>query len=190
MSDFPDKPIFLTGFMATGKTKVGRILAARLHRAFVDTDDWVVDVAQKTIPEIFAQDGEAAFRQLEHRAVVEASQMGRAVISLGGGAIAQARNWDAIRNAGVCLCLRASAHTIFERVRRKRDKRPLLAGLDDGELKNQIEEMLSTREPFYARADAFVTSTDDRTPEDTAAMALMALQRVFAFENKIPLESG
>ena len=189
MSDFPDKPIFLTGFMATGKTKVGRILAARLRRAFVDTDDWVVDVAQKTIPEIFAQDGEAAFRRLEHRAVVEASQMGRVVVSLGGGAIAQARNRDAIRNAGVCLCFRASVHTIFERVRRKRDKRPLLAGLDDGELKNQIEAMLSTREPFYARADAFVTSTDDRTPEDTATLALVALQRVFTSADEIPSES-
>ena len=185
MFDFPDKPIFLTGFMATGKTKVGRILAVRLQRAFVDTDDWVVNAAGKTIPEIFAQDGEAAFRQWEHRAIRKASQMGRVIVSLGGGAIAQPRNWDAIRNSGVCLCLRASVHTIFERVRRKRDKRPLLTGLDDEGLKKKIEKMLLDREPFYACADAFVTSTDDRTPEDTAAMALRALQRVFASADEI-----
>ena len=173
--DLPDKPIFVTGFMATGKTRVGRVLAARLQRAFVDTDEWVVDAAGKTIPEIFARDGEAAFRALEHRAIREASQMGRVVVSLGGGAIAQACNWDVIRASGVCLCLRASVQTIFERVNRKRDKRPLLAGLDDEGLKNKIVEMLAEREPFYARADAFATSTNDRTPEATATLALKAL---------------
>ncbi len=179
MSDLPDKPIFLTGFMATGKTKVGRVLAAWLQRPFVDTDDWVVEAAGKTIPEIFEQDGEAAFRQWEHKAIIEASQRGPVIVSLGGGAIAQERNWAVIRKTGVCLCFRASVHTIFERVCRKRDKRPLLAGLDDDGLKNKIAEMLADREPFYARADAFANSTNDRTPEDTARMALVALQCVF-----------
>ena len=78
----------------------------------------------------------------------------------------------------MCLCFRASVDTIFERVSRKRDKRPLLAGLDDEGLKNKIEVMMAERERFYARADAFATSTNDRSPEDTAETALIELQRV------------
>jgi len=180
MVDLPDKPIFLTGFMATGKTKVGHILAGWLQRDFVDTDELLIEAVGKTIPEIFEQDGEPAFRQFEHEAVIKASQMGPVIVSLGGGAITYERNWEVIRKNSVCLCFRASVDTIFERVSLKRDERPLLAGLDDGALRDKIEGMLAEREPFYARADAFATSSEDRTPEDTAKMALMALQDVFA----------
>ncbi len=175
----PDKPIFLTGFMATGKSKVGRILAERLGRAFVDTDDLVVEAAGKSIPDIFAQDGEPVFRQLEHEAIQRASQMPCAIISLGGGAVTQERNWDVIRASGVCLCFRASVETIYERVSRKRDERPLLAGLDDDGLRQRIKEMLEKRAPFYNRADAFVTSSDEYSPEDMAEVALDALKEVF-----------
>lgn len=174
-----DKPIFLTGFMATGKSKVGRILAERLGRVFVDTDEMVAEAAGKAIPEIFAQDGEAAFRQLEHEAVRRASQMPHAVVSLGGGAVTQKRNWEVIRATGVCLCFEASADTIFERVSRKREERPLLAGLDDAGLRHKIETMLAVRAPFYARADGFVTSTDDLSPEDVADISLAELRRVW-----------
>ena len=178
MFDLPDKPIFLTGFMATGKTRVGRILAGWLNRTFVDTDELVVDAAGKTIPEIFEEGSETAFRQLEHQAVIVASKMDNVIVSLGGGAITQERNWAVIRKTGVCLCFRASVNTIFERVSGKRDERPLLSGLDDEDLKNKIEEMMADRERFYVRADAFATSTIDCTPQDTAETALIELQRV------------
>lgn len=173
-----DKPIFLTGFMATGKSKVGRVLAAQLGRVFVDTDEMIVEAAGKTIPEIFEHDGEPVFRQLEHEAIQKASQMGQAIVSLGGGAITQDRNWDVIRATGVCLCFTASVETIFERVSRKRDERPLLAGLDDDGLRNKILTMLETRDPFYQKADAFVVSSEDRTPEETAVLALAELKKV------------
>ena len=175
---FQDKPIFLTGFMATGKSKVGPLLADRLGRVFVDTDDMVVASAGKTIPEIFEQDGESVFRQLEHEAIQQASLMDRIIVSLGGGAIAQARNWDVIGATGVCLCFNASVETIFERVSRRRDERPLLMGLDDEGLRHKIKTMLQERDPFYKKADAFVTSTEERSPEETADMALAALEKV------------
>jgi shikimate kinase len=177
--DFPDKPIFLTGFMATGKTKVGRVLAEWLVRKFVDTDELVVEAAGKSIPDIFEQDGEAVFRQLEHEAVIRASQMSDVIVSLGGGAIAQERNWDVIRATGVCLCFRASVDTIFERVSRKRDERPLLAGLDDDGLRDKIEGLLADREALYGQSDTFVTSTEDQTPEDTAEIVLAKLKGLF-----------
>ena len=99
-------------------------------------------------------------------------------ISLGGGAITQGRNWHVIRATGVCLCFRASVETIFERVERKRDERPLLAGLDDAGLRAKIETMLEERAQFYERADAFVISTEDRTPEEVAELALAELRKV------------
>lgn len=173
-----DKPIFLTGFMATGKSKVGPILADGLGRVFVDTDEMIVETAGKSIPEIFEQDGEPVFRQLEHEAVKRASEMKNVIISLGGGAITQARNWDVIRQTGVCLCFLASLETIFERVSRKRHERPLLAGLDDDGLRDKITTMLKERDPFYKKADAFVTSVEDRSPEETALLALAELKKV------------
>ena len=170
------RQLFLTGFMATGKSKVGRILAERLGRFFVDTDELIVDWAGKTIPEIFAEDGESAFRRIEHDCVVRASQMPHAVIALGGGAITRDANWEVIRATGVCLCFRASAQTIFDRVSRS-EERPLLAGLDDAGRMAKIREMLAAREPFYCRADAFVTSTDAWEPEETAEAALEVLRK-------------
>ena len=179
LPDLADKPIFLTGFMATGKTKVGRVLAEWLSREFVDTDELVVEAAGQSIPDIFEQDGEATFRQLEHEAVIKAAQMANVIVSLGGGAITQERNWEVIRATGVCLCFRASIDTIFERISRKHDERPLLAGLDDDGLRDKIEGMLADRETSYGQSDAFVTSTEDRTPEETAELALEELKGLF-----------
>jgi 3-dehydroquinate synthase/shikimate kinase/3-dehydroquinate synthase len=176
MVPFLDKPIFITGFMATGKSKVGRLLAERLERAFVDTDEMIVEVAGKSISEIFEQDGEPVFRQMEHDCVNRASRMDSAVISLGGGAITQERNWEVIRETGLCLCLRASAETIFDRVSR-REERPLLAGLDDEGRMQKIRALLQEREPFYSRADVFVTSTENQTPDETAEIAIWEVKR-------------
>ena len=136
-----------------------------------------VHVAGKTIPEIFAQDGEAVFRRIERACVLRASRMGEVVVALGGGAITEEANWETIRETGICLCLRASPETIFKRVRRA-DDRPLMAGLDDAARMARIRRMLAEREPFYRRADAFVTSTEDRTPAETADLALAALERI------------
>jgi shikimate kinase len=172
-----DTPIFLTGFMATGKSKVGLILAGQMGRMFVDTDEMVVVSAGKSIPSIFEEDGEGAFRQWEHEAILGASRMENVMVSLGGGAIAHARNWDVIRSTGVCLCFTASVETIFERVSRKRHERPLLAGLDDTGLENKIRTMLAEREAFYRQADVFVDSSEGRTPEETAELARAALER-------------
>ncbi len=173
-----DKPIFLTGFMATGKSKVGRVLATLLGRVFVDTDEMIVEMTGKSIPEIFEQDGESVFRELEHKAILQASQMADVIVSLGGGAITQARNWDVIQKTGVCLCFTASVETIFERVSRKRHERPLLMGLDDDGLRNKIKTMLQERDVFYKQADAFVNSTETCSPEETAERALVALEKV------------
>ena len=171
-----DRQIFLTGFMATGKSKIGPILARRLDRIFVDTDELIVEAAGKSIPRIFAEDGEAAFRRIERGCVAHAAGMPAAVIALGGGALTQEGNWDTIRASGVCLCLQASAETIFTRLRRTEGERPLMAGLTDEDRMAKIRSMLAARAPFYDRADAFVASTEDRAPEETVQLAVSALE--------------
>src|SRR5437762_10029536 len=108
--------IVLTGFMGTGKSGVGRRLATRLGRAFVDTDQLVERRAGKSVAAIFADDGEPAFRALERDAVATAAARGDAVIAVGGGAVLDATNLTRLRAAGVVVCLTAAAETILRRV--------------------------------------------------------------------------
>ncbi len=176
MNRLQGRHIFLTGFMATGKSKIGPILAQRLGRVFVDTDEMIVETAGKSIPRIFAEDGEAAFRRIERGCVVRAGGMRDAVIALGGGAVTHEENWDTIRASGVCLCLRASAETIFMRLRRVEGERPLMAGLNDEDRMAKIRSMQAARAPFYERADVFVESAECRTLEETVELAVLALK--------------
>lgn len=169
-------PIFLTGFMATGKSRVGRLVARYLNRDFVDTDGLIEDRAGKPISRIFADEGEEAFRQLEFECVCEAAGRPQSVVALGGGAITQERNRDAIREAGgVLVCLEADLETILDRVSR-RDTRPLLAGLSREAKREKICQMLAERAPYYAMSDFAVGSSEDATVDETAAQLIDTLE--------------
>lgn len=171
-------PVFLTGFMGVGKTRVGRILARQLGRCFLDTDLMVEQRAGKSISEIFAAEGEARFRQLEHACVLETCQRPDAVVALGGGAITRADNIAAVRCAGVLVCLKADVDTIFARVRR-RSNRPLLAGLTPPAQRAKIKFLLRERAPYYEQAHLALYTTQAQTPEDTAGQ-LRALLESYA----------
>ena len=168
-------PIFLTGFMGVGKTRVGRILAQQLGRSFLDTDRMIEQRAGKTIAEIFADEGEAHFRQLERDCVLETCQRPDAVVALGGGAVTRADNVEAVRCAGVLVCLKADVDTIFARVSR-RTNRPLLAGLDPQAQRAKIESLLRERTPYYDQAHIELYTTQAQTPEDTAGQLLALLE--------------
>ncbi len=157
-------PIFLTGFMGTGKTRIGSLLARCLGRTFVDTDHLIEAQSGKTIPEIFADDGEEHFRHLERDCVAQAAANPDAVVALGGGAITREENWQTIRHAGVLICLEANVETIFERVGRKED-RPLLAGLDEAQKKEKIRRMLRERATYYERAHIRLHTNNDEVAE-------------------------
>ena len=160
-------PVFLTGFMGVGKTRVGLILARQLGRCFLDTDRMVEQRAGKSIAEIFADEGEAHFRQLERDCVLKTCQRLDAVVALGGGAITRADNVEAVRCAGVLVCLKADVDTIFARISRCTN-RPLLAGLEPREQRAKIESLLRARAPFYDQAHIELYTTQTQTPEDTA----------------------
>lgn len=171
-----DLPVFLTGFMGVGKSKIGTLLAQRLGRVFLDTDQMVEEQAGKTISEIFASQGEARFRQLERACVAAAAARQDAVIALGGGAIVQAENREQIRRSGVLVCIEADVDTILERVGRRED-RPLLAGLNPAAKRAKIERLLSERTPFYECADIRVQSSQERAPEETTEVLIESLEK-------------
>jgi len=155
--------IFFTGFMASGKSRTGRALAERLNWPFVDTDSLIVEKAGKTISEIFEQEGEAAFRAKEKEVIAEiCSNETPHVVSLGGGALTQAENIQAIRKSGTLIRLWAKPEILSERIGRK-NTRPLLANLTDEERLAKIKVMLKEREANYALADFSVESTNDYT---------------------------
>ena len=168
-------PIFLTGFMGVGKTQVGRILARELGRSFLDTDRMIEQRAGKSIAKIFADEGEAYFRQLERDCVLKTCQRPDAVVALGGGAITRADNIAAVRCAGILVCLKADVETIFARVS-LRSNRPLLAGLDPQAQRAKIESLLRERAPYYDQAHIELYTTQAQTPEDTAGQLLALLE--------------
>jgi shikimate kinase len=147
--------IILTGFMGTGKTTIGRQLAQRLGKGFVDTDQRIEQLEGRSVADIFAAAGEAYFRELERRVVAEAVKMD-AVIATGGGAIVDAASFACLRAAGPIICLTADVEVILQRTARDTN-RPLL---EAHERRKRVEELLRTRTAAYACADVtFDTST-------------------------------
>jgi shikimate kinase len=163
----PDAPIFLIGFMATGKTTVGRLLAARLGYRLVDLDEMIAREAGRTVPQIFDAEGEAGFRAREARAVAAAAAETRVVVSTGGGAACREDNLGTMLAAGRVVALTVTPE---EAVRRARGGagRPLLAGPDP---LGKARALLAARAPFYARAHLSV-DTVGRSPDDVAREVL------------------
>jgi shikimate kinase len=158
--------------MGAGKSAVGRALAARLGREFVDTDAEIEKAAGASVGEIFEREGEAGFRARE-RAAVEAVA-GRAVVAaLGGGAIAQPGAAERLAATGVVVYLRARPETLAARVG-DAEARPLLRGLDAGGRAARLAELLAAREPAYATA-AVVVDTDGL---DVARVADAVVERL------------
>ena len=155
--------ITLTGFMGSGKTTVGKVLADFLGCPFFDLDEVVVKKAGKSIPEIFAQDGEAAFRQLEARLLrqmVEKYTENTVVLALGGGAVMNPASAALLNEKTVCIYLRATLETLLERLSGETAGRPLA---DDG-----LAERLAAREPVYEETAHVVIDTDGLSPDEVA----------------------
>ena len=144
----------LVGFMGTGKSCVGRVAADTLHFTFLDTDHVIEARAGKTISDIFAQDGEPAFRQWERRIVEELTRRQNTVIATGGGLPADEANLASLKTHALVVCLWAPPETIWERVR-SHDHRPLL---NEPDPLVKIRELLAVRESFYRQADVLVNT--------------------------------
>jgi len=155
------KNIVLTGFMGTGKTTVGKILAKKLNRPFFDTDTMIEDQLSASISEIFKSLGEKQFREYESQVIKLMSSMDGCVISCGGGVVLNKSNVDLLRKNGIIVNLFASPQNIFKRVHYE-DTRPLLKKLLNP--LEGIKQMLEDRKTAYNNCDIAV-NTDDLTPE-------------------------
>ena len=141
--------IALIGFMGTGKTAAGKALADRLGKEFIELDSLIEQKAGKTIPEIFQQDGEIAFRELEIETAKGVSGKKNAVIACGGGIVLNKINIDRLRKESLIFYLTAMPEVILKRTSGDKNERPLLKSADKVA---RIEELLRFRKPFYERA--------------------------------------
>lgn len=151
-----NRNLVLLGFMGTGKSALGRRLAELARRPFLDMDAELERRAGKPVARIFAEDGEAAFRDMETRLAEEWGGKEGAVISCGGGVVLRAENLQALGRNGVLVCLTARPEVILERTSRSK-KRPLLAGEDR---EQKIRDLLAARAPFYAKIPIQVDTSD------------------------------
>ena len=164
--------IALIGFMAAGKSTVGRILADRLGYGFVDTDEEIVKRTCKEITEIFDSEGETAFRALEKRVVAEASASENTVIACGGGVVLDQGNVDAIRSTSRLVLLTANVEETLDRVKGD-GSRPLL------NVRNREEAVtarLEERMPHYLKAADAIVDTTGLTLKEVADRVIQLLE--------------
>lgn len=157
------RPIVLVGMMGAGKTTVGRRLAARLGRHFVDSDEEVERAAGMSIEDIFAAHGEADFRQGEVRVIARLLKDKDLVLGTGGGAFMNGETRALVRECAVSVWMRADFELLFQRVQR-RSNRPLLKTANP---RQTLMDLIDRRYPTYAEADVTVVSTD--VPQDQVA---------------------
>lgn len=152
--------IFLTGFMGSGKSYTAQRLAARLGYPFLDLDDWIEEVAQKTIAEIFQAEGEGGFRELERMTLQQLEQLPNLVLATGGGAPCHADNLAWMKAHGLVVYLRTPVDILFRRLRPEITHRPLLRGKDDDALRNFIEGKLAERQGCYEQAHVIIDQAE------------------------------
>ncbi len=162
MLPWSGKNIYFLGFMASGKSRIGREFAALLGWPFFDTDALIEKKAGKRISKIFADEGEVAFRALETEVIRELALKKNNVIALGGGAVLRDENWQIISASGITICLTAPVETLADRIARNR-RRPLMANLSPQERIAKIKKMLAERQPFYDRAQFTFSGSNHRS---------------------------
>ncbi len=170
--------IALIGFMATGKSAVGKVLAEKLRRKFVELDSLIEQKAGKSIPEIFQQNGEVAFRELEIEVAKEITSQKNLVIACGGGIVLNKINIDRLKTSSVIVCLTACPNIILKRTLADGEGRPLLNVSDRA---SEIRELLRFREPFYKRAADIKLNTSKLDIDSVAEQIITKLEEDESF---------
>ncbi|MGA8848691.1 MAG: 3-dehydroquinate synthase [Dehalococcoidia bacterium] len=183
--------LIITGFSGTGKSLVAMEVALRLNWDFLDTDDEIIKQTGKPIAEIFRQDGEGKFRELERETIRKACQQRQTVIAIGGGAIVDPQNYELLAQTGLIACLEAKPETIYERLFHEAARspetevRPLLA--TDNPLE-RIRQLKASRQPYYAKAD-WTIHTDGLSINEVVEEVIRAsrlLRRAHPHLNPLP----
>ena len=157
------KNIVLIGFMATGKSSVAHLLAKRLNKRVVSTDSLIEKKSKKTIPQIFKQDGEIRFRELEIQVVKKVSEMKNIIVDCGGGVVLNKINIDRLKKNGIIILLTARPEEILKRENKEKGARPLLSKKEKLKV---IKELLNFRKPFYEGSCDYKINTSKLSIEE------------------------
>ncbi len=160
--------------MGAGKTTVGKQLAEKLDRPFVDLDDVIEKEADLTIPLIFKKYGEKFFRQLETDCLQRITHYPGKVIATGGGIILIAQNRKLMKSTGTTVYLKWQTNILYRRVKNS-THRPLLKNIDESQLLQHIDKMLKERQPFYEQADVIIDGDEKPTPDEIVKIILQKL---------------
>ncbi len=152
--------IYLIGYMGSGKSHLGRKFSKYLGMQFVDMDHYIEERNYKTIPQIFAEEGEAEFRKKERKALEELSEFTDIVIATGGGAPCFFDNIDLMNNSGKTIYLNINPKILAFRLMKSKTERPLIKGKSKDELIDFIDETLKKRNEFYSQAKYQITRPD------------------------------
>ncbi|MFS8859046.1 shikimate kinase [Synechococcus sp. H60.3] len=163
--------VYLVGMMASGKSTLGAELAAQLRCPFFDTDVLVEQVAGCSITQIFAEQGETHFRELETQVLAQLSSYTRLVVATGGGIVLRPKNWSYLHH-GLTVWLDAAPELIWQRLSRDPGQRPLLQTRDP---QAALQRLMQEREPFYAQADVRVPIRSETSPSQLAEQVWQAI---------------
>lgn len=180
------KPVALWGFMGSGKTSIGKMLAQKLGYEFVDTDELIAQRLGKPIPQIFAEDGEAAFRRMETQVLSEVIQRQRVVLATGGGMPTVPENLALLRLNALNFYLRVPVEVLYGRLEMAQD-RPLLQGPFDRYFR--IATLLSQRERFYTQAQ-FIISCGRQTPDQIAERIFLWVRALDDSDDAVTVDLG
>ncbi len=165
--------IYLIGMMGVGKTTVGKLLAKEFGYGFVDTDEVIIKAAGKSINEIFAENGEAEFRQLESDVLAQVCAYTKLIVATGGGIPIQQQNWSYLHH-GLIIWLNAPIQIILQRLAAD-NTRPLL---QDADMESKLKSLLEQRQPMYSQADLHITISPTETPEEIAIRILATIPSI------------
>ncbi len=169
------KHLYLAGYRGSGKSSVGHVLAQRLGRIWIDCDNEIESHAGQSIREIFAERGEAAFRDLEEAALERISGLAPAVVSLGGGAVLRQRNRQRIAASGICVWLQVDAQTVMQRLANDQTTTARRPALTDLPQLQEIEKLLAERRPLYAQVANDCVDTSGQSLEGIVQRVLTQL---------------
>ncbi len=169
-------PLFLVGYMGAGKSTIGKILATRLGRTFLDLDDLIELINDTSITNLFSQYGEEYFREKETEALHQLKGKENLVIATGGGCAASGDNMQWMNKHGSTIYLRCHPGVLFHRIAPAKSKRPLLSGMEDVDIMEYMVESLKKRLPFYIQARHTVNGDTD--PEQVVESILKTITGV------------
>jgi shikimate kinase len=169
--------VVLIGFRCAGKSSVGKSLADKLAREFVDCDEYIERKTQLSIREIFEKWGESHFRSLESEAIAELAKLDGKIIATGGGAVLKHKNIQVLKRHGTIFYLEVTPEASFERMQADASTRERRPSLTDKDPLTEIREQIEFRQPYYREGADFTVLTDGKKVEDVVTEILARLKR-------------